>query len=101
MQLEPKLAEGHATFLLRNVKMAENRGANLQRCGDGNRLLLATAMSRRSSRGPPPVSVLRFLHSRGERMVIFRKLSDKVVFRVGRVRLYRSNRQDRLDSVLL
>ncbi len=62
----PKLAEGHTTFLPGNVKMAENRGVNLQRCGDGNRLLLATVMSRRSSRGPPPVSVLCFLLSRGK-----------------------------------
>jgi hypothetical protein len=66
--------------LLRNVKMAENRGANLHRCGDRNRLLLATAISRRSSSGPPPVSALRFLRRRGRRMVIFRKLGEKVVF---------------------
>jgi hypothetical protein len=32
--LAPKLAGGYTTFLPTNVKMAENRGANLQRCGD-------------------------------------------------------------------
>jgi hypothetical protein len=64
--------------------MTENREANLQHCGDQNRLLLATAMSRR------PV-VLRLSVSSvswGERMVIFRKLGKKVVFRVGCVRSY-------------
>jgi hypothetical protein len=35
---------GYTTNLLRNAKMAENRGANLQRCGALNRLVLATAM---------------------------------------------------------
>ncbi len=98
MLLAPKLAGGYTTFFPRNVKKAENREANLQRCGDRNRLLLATAMSQRSSRGPPPVSALRFLRRRGGGMVIFRKLGEKAVFRVGRVRSYRSNRQ---DSVLL
>jgi hypothetical protein len=29
-------------------------------------------------------------------MVIFRKLGEKVVFRVGRVHSYRSNQQDRV-----
>jgi hypothetical protein len=37
--LAPKLAGGYTTFSPRNVKMAENRGANLHRCGDRNRLL--------------------------------------------------------------
>jgi hypothetical protein len=78
--------------------MAEYRGANLQRCGDQNRLLLATAMTGRSSRGPLLVSALRFLRKSGVRMVIFRKLCEKVVFRVGCVFSYRSNRQ---NSVLL
>ncbi len=47
MRLAHKLAGGYTTNSPKNEGMAENRGANLQRCGDQNHLLFATAMSRR------------------------------------------------------
>jgi hypothetical protein len=74
--------------------MTKNGEAHLQRCWDRNGLLRATAMSRGSSNGPPPVRALCLLRRRGERMVIFRKLGNQVVLRVGRVRSYQSNLQD-------
>jgi hypothetical protein len=77
--LAPKLAGGYTTKLPRNVNMAEPRGTNLKECGRRERLVLATASSRGSSRCPPPVRALRFLRRRGGKVVIFSKLGNKVV----------------------
>ena len=58
VRLAPKLAGEVTKIIPRNAKMAENRESNLHCCGRRELLVLATAGSRGSSQGPPPVLVL-------------------------------------------